>query len=619
MDSFYELAGTSFDDARKKDSLSFNQQFYKIISGQEIKIGKTYLYSYITYKNANDSDNSIEYLFKSGQLSVTDFYDLEGIKQGYFTWDDMANYKQVKVDSREVKNIFAKNVFCYFPPSRYERPNWLGTQYYNMEKVEHPSVRENFAEHLGKPISVVDVTSDTLQWLLDVIADSRCDVKYIEDRGLIMVHGDVSNLRLLNIARKNLEEIMSTILDEEVYFGLNYRNAHGSRFNINSTSNNRIIPNLNALSTGQSALFNMFATIIRYADTNDLNKSIRLEDITGIVVIDEIELHLHSNLQRKILPKLLKKFPKVQFVISSHSPLFLLGMDEVYGSDGYEIYQMPSAIRITAERFSEFEKAYRYLMNTETHQQELREIIQDFIKQHTEKPLIITEGQSDWKHMKAAFEDLKTRPEYESYLKMDFDFLEYDSNTNMGNRSLVAMCQHFSKIRQSRKIIFIADADDEKTTKALEGQNSLPYKNWGNNVFSFVLPVPEHRTETPKICIEHYYTDEEIKIQMELDGQLRRLYIGNEFNQDGIFLNKNLVCRDRNSCGNGKINIIDGSNGKPVYDINDPKQTNLALPKMKFADGILKRSPEFAHVDFKNFHLIFDLIKQILKTNSQST
>jgi predicted ATP-binding protein involved in virulence len=56
-----------------------------------------------------------------------------------------------------------------------------------------------------------------------------------------------------------------------------------------------IIPTLNALSTGQSALFNMFATIVRYSDMNDINYSVRLSDIKGIVVIDEIELHLHSN------------------------------------------------------------------------------------------------------------------------------------------------------------------------------------------------------------------------------------------------------------------------------------------------------------------------------------
>lgn len=604
VDSFYEMAGMFFNNARKADDFSFSQQFYKIIASQEVKIGKTYMYSYIVYDNDGDP---IEYLFKSGNLSVKDFCDFERIKHNHFNWSDVENYKNVTVERKTAETVFTKNVICYFPPSRYERPNWLGNKYYALEKYEHPSVRERFAERLDKPISVVDMTSDTLQWLLDVIADARCDVEHIEGNTWKIVRSNTENLRLLNVARKNIEKIMSDILGEEIYFGLNYRSAYNSRFNINNIDGKMLIPTLNALSTGQSALFNMCATIIRYADSNDLNKSIRLDDITGIVVIDEVELHLHSNLQREILPKLLKKFPKIQFIISSHSPLFLLGMDAVYGRDGYEIYQMPMAIRVTAERFSEFEKAYEYLMDTETHQKEIRDVIQ----KHTGKPLVVTEGQSDWKHMKAAFTKLKS--ESSNYSNIDFEFLEYDKNTQMGNNTLEAMCRYFSSVPQSRKIIFVADADVDTTSKILGKENAPFYKDWGNNVFSFVLPVPEHRQSTPKICIEHYYSDDEIKTVVEIDGRNRRLYIRNEFNKDGLSLDRAFLCRDRNSCGNGKINIIDGCSGKSVYAINDLKETNLALPKMKFADAILNQSPEFTNIDFNNFHLIFDLIKQILE------
>lgn len=40
----------------------------------------------------------------------------------------------------------------------------------------------------------------------------------------------------------------------------------------------------------------------------------------GIILIDEIDLHLHPGWQRKIVPGLLKVFPNCQFVISTHSP-----------------------------------------------------------------------------------------------------------------------------------------------------------------------------------------------------------------------------------------------------------------------------------------------------------
>ncbi|MFZ4860412.1 MAG: AAA family ATPase [Desulfuromonadaceae bacterium] len=44
---------------------------------------------------------------------------------------------------------------------------------------------------------------------------------------------------------------------------------------------------------------------------------------TGIVLIDEVELHLHPKWQRDFLPFLLKTFPKCQFIVTTHSPQVL--------------------------------------------------------------------------------------------------------------------------------------------------------------------------------------------------------------------------------------------------------------------------------------------------------
>jgi predicted ATPase len=46
-------------------------------------------------------------------------------------------------------------------------------------------------------------------------------------------------------------------------------------------------------------------------------------DKPGIVLIDEIETHLHLKLQKIILPALTEIFPKLQFIVSSHSPFVL--------------------------------------------------------------------------------------------------------------------------------------------------------------------------------------------------------------------------------------------------------------------------------------------------------
>lgn len=43
----------------------------------------------------------------------------------------------------------------------------------------------------------------------------------------------------------------------------------------------------------------------------------------GIVLIDEGDLHLHPNWQRKLVPGLVKTFPNIQFIITTHSPQML--------------------------------------------------------------------------------------------------------------------------------------------------------------------------------------------------------------------------------------------------------------------------------------------------------
>jgi len=46
-------------------------------------------------------------------------------------------------------------------------------------------------------------------------------------------------------------------------------------------------------------------------------------EMQGLVMIDEIETHLHIELQRKILPFLTTFFPNIQFVVTTHSPFVL--------------------------------------------------------------------------------------------------------------------------------------------------------------------------------------------------------------------------------------------------------------------------------------------------------
>lgn len=60
-----------------------------------------------------------------------------------------------------------------------------------------------------------------------------------------------------------------------------------------------------------------------------LNKNLSgniLERVNGLILIDEFGIHLHPALQNEALNRLHKTFPKVQFIITTHSPLLLNGL-----------------------------------------------------------------------------------------------------------------------------------------------------------------------------------------------------------------------------------------------------------------------------------------------------
>ena len=49
----------------------------------------------------------------------------------------------------------------------------------------------------------------------------------------------------------------------------------------------------------------------------------------AIVLVDEIDLHLHPEWQRKIVSFLREKFPKTQFIVTAHSPLVIQSADDI--------------------------------------------------------------------------------------------------------------------------------------------------------------------------------------------------------------------------------------------------------------------------------------------------
>lgn len=83
----------------------------------------------------------------------------------------------------------------------------------------------------------------------------------------------------------------------------------------------------NALSRGYQAVLDIVLDLIMQMQ-KQIQRSFVFH-LPGIVLIDEIETHLHLELQRNIMPLLTTIFPNIQFIVTSHSPFILNSLDGV--------------------------------------------------------------------------------------------------------------------------------------------------------------------------------------------------------------------------------------------------------------------------------------------------
>lgn len=103
---------------------------------------------------------------------------------------------------------------------------------------------------------------------------------------------------------------------------------------------------LNTLADGHAAVLAIMGEILlRIEAVRQARKDFDFEP-EGVVIVDEIETHLHLGLQEKILPMLTELFPKLQFLVATHSPAVIasipgavvcdLGTREQSLSDAYQ-------------------------------------------------------------------------------------------------------------------------------------------------------------------------------------------------------------------------------------------------------------------------------------------
>ena len=600
-DAFYEMAKLNYQGSFEGKE----NKYYRLSSASHlIDVRKPS----IAYVRFIIDDNTIDYIDVRGELTEVDYnslvkydgkVDYSKIKNGLKGSDTVKTFSCDDSDSK-LKDAFLRNVITYFPSYRYELPGYLSNPYKADVEISNSA---RFTGELPNPLEVCTGLNDFSGWVLDVVLDWEVNKQTQKIKGRDKeIEIDITPERSVwnNLSQLLKQVLVSKNYPGQVRFGIGRRNKSGSRIsimhNISEKEQEQLCPNISLLSSGETTLLCLFGEIIRQADK--LNNNISLNQIHGIVLIDEIEKHLHIRLQKEVLSKLLKLFPQVQFIITSHSPFLNMGLASETGLKS-QIFDLDNgALECEPTTNDVYQNTYELFLGERNKYAEALAEIRPKIESLT-KTLVITEGKTDWKHIKKALEFFQTRGEYTD---LEFELLEY--NINMGDSELNATLTKYSRIPNRFKIIGLFDCD-EGNGRSIHQEGGIRY--YGNNVYGMSIPVPDYRVYNEGgISIEFLYRDDDLK---KNDSNNRRLYITSEFNENGRCISdltvgvKNIE-KVKNYTDSSKEKIYD-------HDVIDINGNSLAQSKESFASNVLNSVPPFDNMDFTGFKAVFDRLKSV--------
>ena len=465
IDGIYEIGNKLFKDILPTEGF-MGYKYYKISGGSNLKTGKAQGFSLIQFMDSEN--NKLEYFDKIGETNHEDFKKF--IPDFSLSPENKNSLQKKLSDINENQNEILKKDLksgCYFyqPAYRYEEPFWKNI--FTTNEI-YPQDNKKFLDILGKEIEIITSTNNNKKYLLDLVLDFTINKNTSDQTKWFEINQIIQKI----LRRKNIR------------FGIGPRGGHRVSIveqNENGEVKKQLLPSIDNLSLGESILLNLFVNIIRHSDAPPKN----FNDIEGIVIVDEIDVHLNTDLQKKVLPELIKLFPKIQFIITTHSPLFLLGMKKIFGEDGFEIRNMPDGEIITTERFTEFEKAYESFTKTKMFENQIK----TEVNQST-KPVLFVEGDHDIRYITKAAELLE-RKQLLSNIQI------VDAN---GCGGLDSIWKHYNtKLSEitHQKILLLYDCD----TKKIPEQKGKIYKQ--------ISPFLE---ENPiKKGVENLFNEEAIK------------------------------------------------------------------------------------------------------------
>ncbi|MDY6948934.1 MAG: hypothetical protein SXG53_24840 [Pseudomonadota bacterium] len=222
-----------------------------------------------------------------------------------------------------------------------------------------------------------------------------------------------------------------------------------------------------------------------------------------------------------------------------------------------------------------------------------------------EKPHILAEGKTDVAHLQAA----------QQRLAPDLPLGYFDPGDSFGDATLYSVCEQLARYGppNKNKVIAVFDRDNPERLRQLERIGPLDgFQSWGNNVYSFVLPVPAHRDPGQKMPVELLYSDADLATAT---AHGKRMYFEDEVQRhpqpSGPPL---LVVKPQSGPVPRDRKLIAGLADRVV----DFEGNQVAISKAHFARYVLAGDDAFAHVDFSGFRGVFHMIRNILRDNGSN-
>ena len=110
----------------------------------------------------------------------------------------------------------------------------------------------------------------------------------------------------------------------------------------------------NALPSGYAAILYIVLDLIMRME----RKVTDTYDLEGIVMIDEVDAHLHLSMQRTILHNLTEMFPNIQFIVSTHSPFVLSSVSNAIVYDLVDRRRVDSKVGLSNLPYSGIVEGY---------------------------------------------------------------------------------------------------------------------------------------------------------------------------------------------------------------------------------------------------------------------